>query len=108
MFAIANEYTDKAIKAGYLEAVTRFRFPYWDPWMPRRHADINKDWNGLFGVPEIVRAEEVFVRRPQAPKVLEPIDNPLFRYKVPSDDSVRDIARIDWNSLEDMVRDNSP
>lgn len=107
MYAIANSYNDESTKAGYLEAVRRFRFPYWDPWMPRRKADPHNNWNGLFGVPEILRAQEVFVRRPEAPNGLQQMDNPLYRYTVPDNNSVRSVARIPWDKQNTMVRNGS-
>lgn len=71
--------------------------------MPRRMADPTKDWNGLFGVPAILRAQEVFVRRPGKGQQSETIENPLYRYQIPNEKDVRSEARINWNVFGQMV-----
>ena len=103
MFVIANRFSDQAEKAKNLEAVKRSRFPYWDPWMPRNKAVPENDWNGLFGVPAIFRAQEVFVQRPEKPSQLQQIENPLYRYKIPQDKELRPEARITWKAFNGIM-----
>jgi len=90
MTAVASKYTDDASRKKYQNACTRFRFPYWDPCIPRQLLDSpleisagSRLSNHEFGIPMIVSCPKVFVRRPEAPDILEKIDNPLFQYKFP-------------------------
>ena len=72
--------------------------------MPRNVADVTRNWEGLFGVPAILRAQEVFVRRPGSYWNLDRIDNPLYRYQVPKIGETSEKARVPWENLRaDMV-----
>ena len=76
--------------------------------MPRHEADTDRNWAGLFGIPTIFKAQEVFVRRPTKPDALEGIENPLYRYKIPSNEDMPKQARIPWKDLDDDINANSP
>jgi tyrosinase len=88
MQIIADEFEDE-VKHKYLDALSRFRLPYWDLCMPR-HSDknlapekIQRAGGWRWGFPAILKAESVHVRRPKTPNKLEPIDNPLYQFKFP-------------------------
>jgi tyrosinase len=86
----AREYNDETIQKKYLDAASRFRFPYWDPCLPRQlkkglDGD-SHDSSGVpneFGVPMIVSSPKVFVRFPESPDQLTSVDNPLYQYNFP-------------------------
>ena len=103
MYEIAGRFPEN-LQQRYFNAVQTFRLPYWDPWMPRNEANHTRNWAGLFGLPAILKAQEVFVRRPKRPDVLEGIENPLYRYKVPSNADLPKDAQIPWQSLKSGVR----
>jgi Common central domain of tyrosinase len=86
----AHEYSDESTQKKYLEACSRFRFPYWDPCLPRQlFPDPNTeldDTSGIpyeFGIPKIVSARKVFLRKPQNPDQLIEEDNPLYQFRFP-------------------------
>lgn len=97
MYEIANQFTDPERKKKYVETVLRFRLPYWDPWMPRNVADPVRNWSGMFAFPTILRAQEVFVKRPSKPNEFERIDNPLYRYKMPDQGLLGADAKIHFD-----------
>jgi hypothetical protein len=88
MVQLANSCTDEAWKTRFIEACERFRFPYWDPCIPRQLNGKKPEGSDLpfqFGVPSIVSTEKVYVRRPERPNKLEVLNNPLFQYNFPED-----------------------
>ena len=108
MFELADKFGNSEKKAEHLKAAQLFRLPYWDPWMPRNVADASRNWDGLFGVPAILRAQEVFVRRPGSYKSLTRIDNPLYRYKVPKPAETDKKAQVPWDKLPAQVVRRDP
>ena len=98
---------EEPCRAKYVDAARAFRLPYWDPWMPRNNTGNLEDshlWNTRFGVPAILRAQEVFVRRPNAAGKLVEIDNPLYRYKVPRHRDLLGDATVGWTTFSEAVR----
>ena len=88
----ALKYSDETTRKSYLEACSRFRFPYWDPCIPRQleghHAHDSNHSSNLpheFGIPKIVSSPKVFVRYPETPGELSEVDNPLYQYKFQED-----------------------
>ena len=79
MVKIANQFTDQTIQQNYLDACARFRFPYWDPCLPRETST-----QAQFGVPRIVSSPSVYVRKPANPELLVQVDNPLYSFKFPT------------------------
>ena len=74
--------------------------------MPRNNANKSaksSTWSTWFGVPAILRAQEVFVRRPEDPSKLVEIDNPLYRYKVPRARDLLDDAMVGWTNFSRAV-----
>lgn len=106
MYRIAKQF-EEPYQSDYIKAATNFRLPYWDPWMPRHSVDRAKgqqNWGAWFGVPAILRAQEVFVRRPDNPEKLVPIDNPLYRYKTPPHRDLLPEAKVGWTDFFEAVR----
>lgn len=86
MRAIAARYTDED-PILYHSAATRFRLLFWDPFLPRNHVDkegplYKGAYKDLWGLPRILGAETVWVRRPEGTK-LEEMPNRLYRFKFP-------------------------
>jgi len=92
----ATEF-DNAYKKSYLEAVEKFRLPYWDYFRPR---GTNATYPGItrpgkvtksdydFRMPDIFNQEKVMVRiAPQ--KELLPIENPLYTFKWDKDHGIQ-------------------
>ncbi len=99
MIDIAKQFTDHNTQQNYLTACARFRFPYWDPCLPR------KTFTGSeFGVPKIVASPLVYVRMPDNPEVLVPRDNPLYSYKFPVDFQPLDNKAFLWDKFTENVR----
>ncbi len=72
----------------YLDAAAQFRLPYWDIVMPRNPYNKNKkDETHIFGCPQILKEEWVWVREPgNNPKFhngFSHIRNPLFSFYFP-------------------------
>ena len=92
----ANAYPNKNERKIYLDAAARFRLPYWDIIMPRNEEQTtpppgkdNPDPAAIWGCPEILKAEKVFVKLPKGdPNKSEngfwTIDNPLVLFKFPN------------------------
>ncbi|KAL9612930.1 MAG: hypothetical protein Q9167_002513 [Letrouitia subvulpina] len=107
MYRIAKMYPENADKecsrTYYLTAAKSFRLPYWDPWMPRYSSNGSEgSTNGggtWFGLPAILKAQEVFVRRPEKPNDLVEIDNPLYHYKVPRHRDLLSEATVGWTDF---------
>ncbi|KAF4626854.1 hypothetical protein G7Y89_g11303 [Cudoniella acicularis] len=86
MHDIANQFTQEPDKSLYLKAAERFRFPYWDPCMPRNNVTNNADTpdEKIWGIPKILSVPEVWIRRPNS-AVLIKIVNPLHWLKFQND-----------------------
>ena len=88
----AEEFSEEEGRQHYLDALPRFRLPYWDPVLPRRPWN-NDDsslpqqerFRNIFGMPEILSAQEVQIMVP-GQKEAQSIENPLYKFTFPSDD----------------------
>ena len=67
----ANAYPNEDERNIYLDAAARFRLPYWDIVMPRNEKQTRPppgkdkiDPTAIWGCPEILKAENVFVKLP--------------------------------------------
>lgn len=80
--------------------------------MPRNSVDLSKkpkNRSGIFGFPAILKASEVYIRRPKAPSELEEIHNPLYSYKVPRDRDLLPGAHVPWTDFgQSVCRMHSP
>jgi hypothetical protein len=85
MLKVARSFDGEDAKQKYLNACERFRFPYWDPCLPRDVGFERESDRPLpeFGVPRIVSTRKVYLRKPHSPIVLSLEDNPLYQYKFP-------------------------
>ena len=100
---IAKQYTSEPEKTRYQQAASRFRIPFWDPLLPRNRVSRTSTLDeGIWGVPEILAAERVWVKYPGV-QDLKDIDNPLYAYKFQWDTLVKNgRERIsDWR--KDLV-----
>ena len=91
----------------YKDAALRFRLPYWDPYLPRNHVERQDPVpEEIWGLPQILAAEKVYVKRP-GEKKLDYIDNPLYIYYMPDEKSVKEKGRtlVNWarESLANLV-----
>lgn len=107
MRAVADRYTDPNEKRLYKDAARRFRLPYWDPYLPRNHVErSNPVDEKIWGLPRILAADKVYVKRPGETKY-NPIDNPLYSFKMPDENLTKDKHRvgINWKreGLENIV-----
>src|SRR5215469_6333817 len=96
MLKIVNQYQDPSVRERYHTACSRFRFPYWDPCIPRHlddeqptSSDALETYPYNFGVPLLVSRETVFLRFPKNPDELTPYSNPLHHYEFPEDQRYR-------------------
>lgn len=113
MVKAAEEYSDEQWRQSYLEACSRFRFPYWDPCILRKviyeSSDDPMTIEDGFGVPLIVSSQKVWLRWPHNPDTLTEEDNPLYQYKFPEIDrsSEEDIQywRSFWGNRPRNVRE---
>ena len=86
MRALADDFdVATAEKRKHQDAARRFRLPFWDPFMPRNALRSNSDENEIWGLPEILSVERVWVRKPKTPNELTEIANPLASFAFPSD-----------------------
>ena len=87
----------KEEKQVYLEAAARFRLPYWDIIMPRNDEQVEPppgktriDPTAIWGCPEILKVEEVFVKLPEnhpdkiQGSIWNKIKNPLASFAFPT------------------------
>lgn len=107
---VANRHTDAKEKRMYQDAARRFRLPFWDPYLPRnRVAQSNPVSENIWGLPQILAADKVYVRYP-GKKDMDPIDNPLYLYKLPPEKLIKEKGRIginwDRKDLQNMVSFN--
>ena len=91
MLIQADKY-DAANKAKYRAAAERFRLPYFDPIMPRYKWD-GKNLQDVWGVPEILRTENVWVRTFDKPEELTTMPNPLYSFVFPTSDEYQKSGR---------------
>ncbi|KAK6086913.1 tyrosinase [Seiridium cupressi] len=100
MAIIANRYTDTTQKKMYLEALSRFRLPYWDVCMPRyrRPEDspvkTEKERGWRWGFPKILKTKEVYVRRPESPNELKPMKNPMYTFNFPKTEEYKGLEKV--------------
>ena len=88
----------------YKNAALRFRLPYWDPYLPRNHVERQDPVpEEIWGLPQILAAKWVYVQRP-GDKKLDYIENPLYIYKMPEEESVQAKGRtvVNW-AREDLA-----
>ena len=89
MRTLADQFKGAAgDKRKYQDAARRFRLPFWDPFMPRNKRDKSEP-KSIWGMPKILSAERVWVRRPDNPDKLIDIANPLASFAFPSEDDYR-------------------
>jgi tyrosinase len=91
MVTIAQSYTDKQHRDSYLQAVQKFRLPYWDYYRPR---DYDVTFQGIvnpngttkfsykFDMPQIFTLVEIKVLKAPT-NVATPVKNPFQSYKFP-------------------------
>ena len=106
MVAIAGEYKDPKQQELYLDSASRFRLPYWAICMPRNKDDsqatdkVKRDGSWRFGFPKIFKTEKVYVRTPEKPDELKPMDNPFYKLTFPEPEDytgpVEDRLQINW------------
>jgi hypothetical protein len=82
----ANNFKDQADKDKYLDAAARFRLPYWDPIMPRNERAPGERLDTVWGLPQLFKQKDVFVRTPASPKDFTQIENPMYCFKFPTKD----------------------
>ena len=93
---IASQYTVEQEKRVYQNAVNRFRLPFWDPFLPRNKLNSSTDpIEGIWGVPKILAAKDVWVKRPnpRGSAEVKSIPNPLYQFTFPSKDTLRSKKR---------------
>jgi hypothetical protein len=88
MVRLANLYETPEEREVYLNAAAQFRLPYWDIIMPRNSYDKdNKDETHIFGCPQLLKEEWVWVREPgnnpKFHKGFSRIRNPLYSFYFP-------------------------
>ena len=81
----ANKFQDQTEKQKYLDAAAKFRLPYWDMFMPRNKQQGN-DMTTIFGLPQLLKAENVFLKEPGAPKEFVSRPNPMYKFVFPTSD----------------------
>lgn len=64
MVAQAEKYKDEAERQMYRDAAAMFRLPFWDIVMPRSK-QTSGEATSIFGCPEILKREEVFLKLPE-------------------------------------------
>lgn len=110
MLQVARSFDGQDAKQKYLNACERFRFPYWDPCLPRE-VDFERESGRSrpeFGVPRIVSSRKVYLRKPHSPNVLSLEDNPLYQYKFPSEFQYPRNLDSFWNHRSSNELFNSP
>lgn len=106
----ANAFEDDQTKERYLKAASRFRFPYWDPCLPRQLdgpiPKVERQPTSLpyeFGIPRMISNPEVYLRFPNSPGELVKVDNPLYQYKFPKELQDPDNSGGFWEENSDNV-----
>lgn len=103
MLGYAKQFTDHATQERYLNACARFRFPYWDPCLPRQTGTRYE-----FGIPQIVSSRQVWVRWPSDPETLVPVENPLWSYKFPKEVQSDDHDDFRWQQIPNVRYSKRP
>jgi hypothetical protein len=103
MVKIAKDFKDHDTQQRYLNACERFRFPYWDPCLPRQ--TINQ---AEFGVPKIVSSPSVYVKKSDNPEVLTPVNNPLYAFKFPTAVQPLDNSDFSWGQDANVSSPSRP
>lgn len=93
---IAEKYENEDRKM-YLNAASRFRLPFWDPFMPRNPIQMPLDT--VFGVPKILRAKKVFIKHWDKSKPAT-IPNPLETFFFPQESTLKTKGRTLWTTDE--------
>jgi tyrosinase len=103
MVEVAQSYTKAEDKNTYLEAVQKFRLPYWDYYRPR---DFDSTFPGVvengedthfpynFGIPQIFTVSDVMVRLAPSNE-WKPMPNPLRSFTFPKTDG---LTNKEWGS----------
>ena len=86
MVKIAKQYKNPVDRKAYEDAAARWRLPYWDLIMPRNDLKEGDLPNAIWGIPQILKAHQVYVKTPEKPDEFTKIDNPLYSYKFPSEE----------------------
>jgi tyrosinase len=98
MVQVAQSYTDAKDKSIYLDAVQKFRLPYWDYYRPR---DFESNFPGVvknredtnfpykFGIPQIFTVSEVMVRKAPSNE-WKSMPNPLKSFTFPTTNGLTD------------------
>lgn len=95
---IAAQYTNEPEKSLYQKAASRFRVPFWDPFLPRNKVPkTDRPNEKIWGFPKILTTKDVWVKRPKGVK-LDTMNNPLYAFNFPNK-ILKDKARIsvDWD-----------
>ena len=122
MRALADQFKEAAgEERQYQDAAKRFRLPFWDPFMPRNKLEADSDPKAIWGLPEILSAEKVWVRRPKSSDELVDIANPLASFSFPSEDdykrapsrkpidwSWRNVGMIPWQDVSVLIESTAP
>lgn len=95
MREVAGLYKDEGQKRKYLNAAARFRLPFWDPFMPRNELEDDSSLETIFGIPEILRAKNVFVKHWDERGPQE-ILNPLQSFFFPNGATLEAKGRLTW------------
>lgn len=81
---------DIAKQLGQEDVLARFRIPYFDPFLPRQRVS----GGYKYGLPIIFMLPQIKVHRPGTPdSSWVPIDNPLYQFNFPQNDT----RGFDWN-----------
>lgn len=109
---IASQYTIQQEKSVYQNAVNKFRLPFWDPFLPRHKLNTSTDpIENIWGIPEILAAKNVWVKRPNPRGAAEvkSIPNPLYQFSFPSQDTLQDKNRppVNFNGTGVVSRHRS-
>lgn len=103
MVKIAKDFKYHDTQKRYLDACMRFRFPYWDPCLPRQtinHTD--------FGIPKIVSSPSVYVRQVDSPEELTPVKNPLYAFNFPTAVQSLDNSDFSWGQDANVRSPSGP
>ena len=84
------------MRARYVEAAKKFRLPFWDPLLVRYVPDAGNDGPWHCGIPKVLGAGEVRVRKPTSPHLLSNIPNPLYCYKFSSEYKYDNNLPFNW------------
>lgn len=80
----ANKFQNQADRTKYLDACARFRLPYWDPLMPRKKQK-GTDISTVWGLPELFKRPQVYLKTPGSPNKFVLTTNPMFQFIFPTE-----------------------